>query len=434
MSSSSLDEFLERNDLSKRLVYNNIKNDNIYFSGLLYKFDKVNNELTSDILDINNKDLCCDYQVKKCLSSPEVVKIGQGKTGDIFLIDNKYVIKKVDLKNPPYLKLDKDKDSDIIVKRISDSCGFPNLSDYQFIKSDKYTNEFMIGFLISKYMEKSNLDYNPFIDYYGAYICGISQKQQSVNFKNNVSGNMLLEYANFGDLQKFKDTEESNDLNYIDDILTQIVFGLDYLKSNYYFSHGDLKPANVLLTKTSVNMTYSGINLQTDIAVKIADFDKSSITLYKSRDNNTNNIQSTRIFNENKLANLSLKIKDFEQDIKVKNGVSYYQFDNYINVNKNTYIRHMGIPFYMSYDLYTIIVGVLMIEKFYYQITETPELKKVFWDTLWVDQDDEQKLQEKILKYHNSDNIYVSYIRIIDFLDNIKLKCDLFKDIISAMK
>jgi hypothetical protein len=98
------------------------------------------------------------------------------------------------------------------------------------------------------------------------------------------------------------------------------------------FNHGDLKAANVLVSAEPSRGNYQGLSWNSDLSFKLADFAKSSLTIRTS----TN--ERVRLFNYSSSAETYLSI-----------GTNF-------NVSALAQIRHMGLPYYFSFDLYTLMI------------------------------------------------------------------------------
>lgn len=407
--------YVDRAGAVRNIIYGELTTGDVdYFIGRMYR--KNGNELKSDTININDNKLCCVMNTKGACIKSNIKYVGSGRIGDVFSVtsENKtYVIKAVKFNNVLMKKRNIDKSD------IKNICEFPDIKDYQYISCDEFTNEFMNGILISYLTEHMKLNFNPFIKYYGVYICGDSTKEDTVS--SDITGYILEEYADYGNLEQLKDLN----VNTVDGIMMQVIFGLDFLKRTQYFNHGDLKPANVLLMRKEMSGDYDGIHFKCPYTVKITDFDKSSITV-------NNKKGKIRIYNNSLFSNNFLTLSPFKQNIKLFGGKRYYKFSTISHHSKYSYIRHMGIPFYMSYDIYTFIISFMLVPGVYDIVMNNEVLKSSYWDTLWVE--NESKMRKLVSKEVEKKRVHISYNTTIDLINDVKLKCDLVGDIIKAIK
>ena len=397
--------YVDRAAAVKNIFYGELTTGDIdYFIERMYI--KSEQGLQSETININDNKLCCVMNTNGSCIKSDIEYIGSGEIGNTFSVssyDEKYVIKVISI-DDVFMKK-----RNIMDKEIECICKFQKAKDYQYISCDKFTNEFMNGIIISYLMNNSKINFNPFIEYHGVYICGEY---------SNTTGYILQEFANHGNLEQLTDINA----DIIDGIMMQTIFGLDYLKKNNYFNHGDLKPSNILLINKQISGDYNGIKFSCPYTVKIADFDKSSITIK----------DKIRIYNYDLFSENLLISSPFKQNIKVSNYKKYYKFSTVSHRDKYSYIRHMGIPFYMSYDIYTFIVSFMLLPGVFDIIINNKILKTSYWDTLWID--NESKMRKIISKEANKKKVNISYDTVIDLIDDVKLKCDLVEDIISSIK
>ena len=179
-------------------------------------------------------------------------------------------------------------------------------------------------------------------------------------------------------------------------ILTQITVGLHILQFYLNFTSGDLKAGNIFVKSDPINMTYMSIPIKSSFTCKIADYGKSSCTIYKE---NRSDRYGIRFYNESKMANLYLKFHPFKDDIiSDEHGDYFYTIGSILNAQLYTRTRHMGVPFYYSFDYYTVLVSMLTNPSFFYPFFGSPTLLKIFWDPIWKEGDGNIILEK--IKYH----------------------------------
>jgi len=306
----------------------------------------------------------------------------------------------------------------MIKQDILSSCMYPDLVDLNFLASDSFTNEYLIGYILNEVYARSEL--KGVIGFNVATICHTEDSRLGVT---------SLEYASFGNLIEFakqpvvtKLTEyldvkgnrvrlETFDHKVILGILKQIVANLDFLHRNVQFNHGDLKPANILVSSAPSRVTYQGLSWDTGFTIKFADFTKSSLTIKV-------NDKPLRLFNQSSAADAYLLAVPFKPVMGYFMNEPYYTLDSVLTATALAKIRHMGIPFYFSFDTYTSVVGSLLMPEFYYPVMTNETYRRVIWDNLWFPDDYSEMWNRLNLYLGKSD-----YDTIVTMLRGIKLKC-----------
>src|SRR5205085_7919425 len=270
-----------------------------------------------------------------------------------------------------------------------------NLNNIRYIASDEFTNETLIAYVLN-YIMKDRLLPQLFVRHYIGAICPDDCA--------DIYGLNIMEYCDLGVLdnintsndyftQYIKEYNINNefiefllDPEIIFHIFAQITVGIHMLQSYTAFISGDLKAGNVFIKSDPIDMMYQGIKLHADFTCKIADYGKSSCML--PRTDGT----SLRFFTESFLSNVYLKIHPFEPDVTRAAGEYYYTIGNLLDVQLYTRIRHAGVPFYRSFDYYTVLVSILTIPVFHYMFFATERLLQTFWDPVWIDEDGEEAI------------------------------------------
>lgn len=289
------------------------------------------------------------------------------------------------------------------------TCQFPPLNDISFyIGLDEFTNEVLIAYIIDYMMEKINL--STYLLHHLGYKCA-----SSTLLGNNIGYN-LMEYADLGTLDQISTNPRWDPYcDYINNskriqplilltILKQLILTLDYLQQNLHFIHGDGKSANIFVSSTPFSFNSSRFHFTSPFTCKLGDFGKSSLTFNHSR-----------LFNYNWLASTYLYLRPF---------LPHIENDSYIVSNLNlaelyTHLRHMGFPYYLSFDTYTFILSILCDPIFFFTFFDSPVLSHL-WTILWYPPD--QKLMyTRLLNTMNSHTN--SFGSILSLLKNIRLKC-----------
>lgn len=305
------------------------------------------------------------------------------------------------------------------------SCLYPNLTNLNLIGSDGFTNEYLIGYLLrTLYDQQKQVGLDGIARFQASTIC---HKQKDINL-----GSILTEYADFGNINDFVKlpfitlptdyTDATGKIikirsvlpSVVIEILKQIAINLDFLHQTVQFNHGDLKTANILISSKTSKGNYRGLLWDSGFTVKIADFSRSSLTI-------TINNKPIRLFNHNLSANAYLTVVPFKPILGNFFNEPYYILDTTLNAAALALIRHMGVPFYFSFDTYTVLVSLLLIPEIFYPIMSTDSLRKSLWENLWFP--DEISEAWKRLYSAMSSRKPNSYDTIIDIIKGLKLKC-----------
>ncbi|CAH6420180.1 Hypothetical protein HVR_LOCUS1117 [uncultured virus] len=335
------------------------------------------------------------------------------------------------------------------------------LGNIRYIASDEFTNETLISYILNYLIEKSvqrgiKLPLL-FVRHYQAGVCesktvgevlGLeSSLVQKIDQKFAIGpstesdvpistvGLNIMENCDLGPLDKLQDQPQFQ--QYIQEyqiedngrqmimplvrpdillqILIQVTAGLHMLQTHISFTSGDLKAGNVFVKSEPIDIDYMGIKIKAPFTCKIADYGKSSCMLYKK------NGTALRFYNESSLANIYLSFHPFEHDITVEGNEFFYTVGHLFNSQIYTRTRHMGIPYYQSFDYYTVLVSILTNPAFYYIFFATDILRKVFWDPIW--KDDSSEALKRIHQYI-VDGGGRSVNDALNILRGLKLRCN----------
>lgn len=310
------------------------------------------------------------------------------------------------------------------------------LKNIRYIASDEFTNETLISYVLNYLITQYQIPLL-FVRHYQSGICGEN---------NNLFGLNIMENCNLGSLDStlnhplFKNNLQQHQINdngrqfisslvnkdIIFQIFTQIVIGLDILQSYLAFISGDLKVSNIFLKSEPIDINYIGIKLKSQFTCKIADYGKSSCMLYKSDGT------AIRFYNDSSLANAYLTIHPFTDNIDIIDNNYFYSINYPFTSQLYTRTRHMGIPFYHSFDYYTVLVSTLTIPHFYYMFFSDNNLINIFWTDIWKDNDDSIEAMNRIHQFvleKKGQNMSDA----INILKGLKLKCDAIKLVIKNL-
>lgn len=407
-----------------------------------------------DIMPIDDPKYCCLTRYLDSPGSPKnpespkeqnicsgvgnVKPLGpKGKVGIPYLVMNKQG-KKLILKvsDVPKLSIDIDRtfhqligEDDQIKTCIANDDILKNLI---YIGLDEFTNETMIGYIINftfKQFKMTDIGLDLFVMYFLGFACSKPSKSPSLYSSAMMSGCHIQEYADLGtlsDISQNKDFMNGEILreDVVLEIIKQIIVALDFLQKTIYFSSGDLKADNILVKRETVRVSYEGIKMNAQFKIKIADFGKSSCIV------KTQSGKLLRFYNKNSLADAYLKIFPFTPHI-----TSYNHGGELVYIINNTFIsqfytrsRHMGTPFYGTFDIYTIFISLSLNPS--YRHTLWGSLRALIWNQLWIDPSDQKIVESRILKESGSRSI----TKAIEVLMGIKLRCLIMGKLISSLK
>lgn len=464
-------------DKGRDIVINNLRQNIQIFAATLYSerttgpFWNRKLETSSPFLQTNNPNICClietgnrsSTEVKPgiCLVSTTQPLSHQGKESETRLVTsgNKrqpqyFVLKIYNLDSLDIRFFDKPR----IPALWSTQCLYPQVADLKYLGSDNFTNEYLIGFILRDlYLRPQGLPpqlpsqqiqaqqpqlrgiqrfdgvnpgsnrLNGVIDFISATICNSGTSKKGV---------ILLEYADLGDVislvrnplnSEFRNVQTFTDqagnpvqLNSLQpkvivDIYKQIVANLDFLHQEVEFNHGDLKANNILVKSSPSRGNYKGLSWDSTFTVKMADFAKSSLTI---TDNSKRRI---RLFNYSSYAERYQSIFPFVPSIDSQFGEPYYVMDANTNASGLAWIRHLGIPFYFSWDTYTFAISMLLIPEVFYPVMTNEKLRAVLFDSLWF-ADEYSTVWTRLYNAVQAQKPN-SYSITLDILRGLKLKC-----------
>lgn len=409
----------------------------------------------SPYLSLNENQLCCllgslplpnvAENPKVCIYSTRTLLPNQGKEGETYLITSgpaplKYfVLKVVNIDKLEVIYLTSPPSS--LPKDIPTTglCLYPDIHELSYIGVDNFTNEYLTGFILDSVYTSSTTNPNRLdgiVHFTSATICNQGTRKR---------GAIMMEYADGGDLtafirnpnyayyseQKTYNTPEGKSIkvnsvqpSVIVEIFKQVIVNLDFLHKSLEFNHGDLKVSNLLMLIKRNQGTYEGITWNSPFTVQLADFSKSSMTIPLNGD-------KIRIFNYSSTADKFLTVFPFKPDLGSFGGEPYYRLDSYTNTTLLAKSRHAGVPYYFSFDTYTLIISLLLIPGFFYPIMTNEQLRKIFWDVLWFP-DDYSTAYRRIYAALN-DKVNPSYDTILSIIRDLKLKCRAHESIMTLL-
>ncbi len=321
-----------------------------------------------------------------------------------------------------------------------DHAKLPNVanlpSEFLSIASNDFVNQTIINMLLNIIFGQHGL--NNFVLQYDAFFCDTPGT-------NNYNGFNIMELADAGDLTDFADkfpqhldTDGIVKASVFQDILIQLFVPLGILHRDYLFVHSDLKCRNVFVSTDQNTLTGN------DFTVKLADYDKCSITWKNIRFYNKGTFVAT-------VPEYILQGEGQDKYYVIEQryatmGVSYIAdvLTGKKIMMEYMAVRHSPHPFYTSYDVYSIFVS-MMLEDFFYGIITTNKFVKL-WKNLWLDDDyhtimmrinslhiGKRKLSPGTKVYKDHVNIMRSMGTVANLLRGLKLKYEVIPDILEYL-
>lgn len=350
------------------------------------------------------------------------------------------------------------------------SCGYSELLDIsRYIGADKFANETIIGFLLDLTIQ--DFPIRSIIRYYDASLCPPNSSYASgIAASYTITGNEesatlyagppyigvhQMEYADMGQLsrlttsdkwapyrhvQRIKELDDTISVREvvssetIFEILKQLITTLDFLQTQVQFTHGHLISSKVFVKSDPVDAVYKGIPLNADFTCKIADYDKSSLIVDLGAQNES---QPYKIYNRSSVTDTFLDLPGLPYQVLTgfetigRTTTAYYVLPPNFDEDLYTRLRYMGVPFYSQFDVYTLMVSMLLIPDVFSVVTETEDYRKIFWDPLWFPKDT-QLMYNRISRLIEG-NYTVNLQNVILILQGIRLKCEITPIIIQAL-
>lgn len=311
-------------------------------------------------------------------------------------------------------------------------------SEMSYLSSDPFTN----GILINWYLQGEN---------------GISKNW--ISWICNNRGYSLHDYYNIGTINNFQEfpkllsnsgnrspTAKADDKSPIDKdvvlgIIVQLVAVLFNLRK-YEFSHGDPCTENLKFSDEPMSYYLNGVHITSPVSLYLDGFNKSGCNVIQSSVQNklaslTDNQSKIRLYSKSVVADEEMKKRSFSpivetrQDETLSESVNkanlvYILKDPIKHIKASTmfmYMKHLGLPiFSSSFDLYAFLIVLLSEKSFYYTLVSSTLLKD-FWKKLWVNNDDFQKINDRLKDHHDKAST-INSVKVLQMLADLRLRCD----------
>ena len=403
---------------------------------------------------INNKlDLCClidktdvpQAQWTTICKSKKTSVISTSKSGEVLKVENgqEYALKVVKIRNlgieyqtsPPGNIKD-------VIRKLGNlsNCGYYDVTKLKYLASDTFTNELLISYWLDYYYDylKPGNTLNGVLKVYDATIC---------DAKNQSHGTFLTEYAQYHGLNSWltsivgsnsiiNSTCSLEDVSVTCDILTkstlidlfkQLTANILFLQTEFQFNHGNLNGENILVMNTQNTFDYNNVKNNSNITFKMNNFEHSSMTVNIGTQPTTSLV---RIYNKGFTSILT--IFPFKPILGKIFSENYYQVDANFDFTTYTRIRHMGIPYFNSWDTYTLLLSLLSYREIFFAVFAEEQLRQVFFfDFFFIE--DVSRVYKGISNAAIKDKP-LSMNDIIGLLRGARLKCNATDTLFERLK
>jgi hypothetical protein len=386
-------------------------------------------EVSSPYIKINDAELSCIVD-NTCNININRREVKQGMyrvniQGEEKLFQIMKISPSIEISDTPYIKLEQLNQ----YKEDMALCLYGKISDNsKYIQSDEYTNNLLIlsiiKYIYNQIPPSAGLKGIQFLDassiIINSSILGLNLYQDdAVNIME-----FMRDYRNFNHLENIDINNFGSQTTrirvfstvFIIDLFRQLLVNLQMLQSKYSFNHGNLMANKILIKNTPIQIAFNTIRHSSEITVMMSDFRYASMNIQTSN-------ELLRIFNANQYAEKYFIVAPFKPVIDKSFDQAYYSLDEILSIQALAKIRHLGIPFYSSFDTITLVLSLLLIPEVYYRVFTHPELKRILWDSLWHPKDN-SIIFDELTKLVMSDT-EVNYDGIIKLLSGKWIKCNI---------
>lgn len=360
-------------------------------------------------------------------------------------------------------------------ERLLRQCGFPDLRDNLFIASDIFTNDVIIGFLLSTLQieQKGKFPYPGVLEYKTATIC------RSDPSGSKLYGAILMETSTstLSDFLIFQGGEsESNFITvpvldptprkerirqvaqdqqmtleeqeqfyglnimqgagayYSRNILKpELIFGLlgqaicllHFMDINFAFHFGISTTDSWFITPQPVNFTYTGLSISCPISIKMANFSLSSISIYS-----TPARRALRLYPASTWAARYLNVAPFTPNVEGSRNGLFFQIDNLLNAQVYAKMYYAGVPYYTQIDTYIFLISFFCFAETYYAAILDKRIARV-WEKAWT-RSDLKKINRRVKIFIDAGR-QPTFDEIITMIKGIQLNCQIGEILIKEM-
>ena len=350
------------------------------------------------------------------------------------------LLKTIKLSSTPNIRAEDITDDQIKImqreERVLRLCNFPDLRDNLFISSDEYTNDFLIGSILSilQKLPEWKFPYQGILEYISGSIC-----QGDGNY-----GVIMMETSP-SSLALYLEQERSNyyqvpiispDLvqQSVADVLRPEIFMgivgqaislLSYLEDKFAFHFGISTLDSWYIVNKPVSFTYAGYTVSSPVTIKMANFGVSSISVNSTKANRT-----LRLHASSSWISRYLSFSPFHPKVDEIGGELLFQLDNVATSEIKSQMYYAGIPFYSQTDIYIFMLSLFTTSGALYLKRVDPRINAI-WQSLWIP--DQQDKMDKRLARLISGGSKIELNSLINALKGIQLYCDVASRILSGL-
>ena len=413
---------------------------NLYEKGKVGTIPSRQTTLSSAYGILNNVDLCCALGEGKseichnALFTDIDARTYKLHLGDI--VQREYQIKIYPIKNF-HISI-ANIDTAVFTREANQNCS-SNKPSSQYIGSDKFTNAYLIGLILTQIYEAKKNSLGGVQKLLGATICMANNKgillmeDVNENFGNFIVSPLYNNFKIWKGFTQLVGGHREDWLirpNVIFSIVKQVIANLEFLKAEATFQHGNLTVENLLVNipkfpsiQSIRTVDFKGLKWYSYMEIKLTNFDYASIDYQISPNNSVRLFKSSSSLVGKFLPAYSSKVTGTSPDL-------YYQLDSNFVKTLMYKIRYTGFPYYYDFDIYTFMVSLSLIPQIYYMVNDDTSLKQL-WNLLWHP-DEISKANNLIANaMYKGDH---SYAAVTDILNNLKLKCKVSDKLITYLK
>lgn len=301
-----------------------------------------------------------------------------------------------------------------------------------FIRSDPFTNDFMIATMLYGADEQMG---QHIMTYRDAAICSKEENKD----QGNLLGIVMLEGRQLGGLSDLRSMDELNDLrstinytrkdgailnlnalniNNCRGIINQLLYVYTELQERYAFRHNHSCAANIMISREKVQQVWRGVSIESDIKVKLVNFANSAISFPLGDDDH-----NIRFYTAGFVSKIIQKLAPFQPNTGKRGIDRYFKLGGLTVESMLSDVRHTGLPYYAAFDLYTVMMSIFLIPDFWMHVNSNDAFRAAYWEPLWF-LDEQDTMRQRINNALRS-KMRPTYYNIIRLLSGVHLICTL---------
>jgi len=334
------------------------------------------------------------------------------------------------------------------------SCNYSDFRGAYSIKSDRFTNEFLIALFLDYFYTNHappGSGLNGYAKHYIGTILNYPNEQTGILSLSNKYGIELMDYYPLmldkvftneifaaEHMEQYSTISERGPYNIIIpmtnvliNILCQVLCNLHFLNTNVHFLHGNLTLDNIAVDNTKgskINYTVTNgenfnITTESNFSIYMLGFSSSSIsfsTIYYG----DNKVIKFYPGSSSKLASGISNIFPFSPKIEEYDGTNVFLVDNILDVTLLNNARHSGIGFPPAFDVYVFMISCFLNPSIFHRIFSNSILKVKLWDVMWV-QKEEVDAFKRIYNLVIRSNKTANLADILEILKGKHMKCQI---------